>query len=142
MKSSSRSINTYASIVTENWVQCRLTANININFTKPASVPTQANTNERIDCILTRTSINAGSRFAFLRREIVIHWLHNFKTYYLFICINSKCKRLNLQIRISVLDYFNCLIRNCLKFVTVFVYIGILQLQLILSLETMLVRTN
>lgn len=101
MKSCSRSINTYTSIVTEKWVQCRLTANININFTNPASVPTQASTNKCIDRILTRTSVNAGRRFTFLRREIIIHWLHGFKTHYLFIHIN-KCKRLNLQIRKSV----------------------------------------
>lgn len=96
MKCSSRSINTYTSIGTENWVQCGLTANININFTKPASVPTQASTNKCIDWILTRASVNAGSRFTFLRKEIIIHWLYSFKTHYLF--THSKCERLTLEI--------------------------------------------
>lgn len=115
MKSSSRSINTHTSIVTENWVQCRLVANVDINFTKPASVPTQASTNKCIDCILTWTSVNAGSRFTLLRREIIIiHWLHSFKTVYLFINFNSKCKLLNLEVRKKECwtFIFYCLINN------------------------------
>lgn len=142
MKSSSRSINTYTSIVTENWIQCRLTANININFTKPASVPTQASTNKCVDCILTRTSVNAGSRFTFLRKEIITHWLHSFKTHYLFIHFNSKCKRLNLEMRKRVLDCFYFLINRSLSFGAIFYYIESLWLQLMLNLETMLVPTN